>query len=324
MIAAATPEAIKQAASLLSAGKLVAFPTETVYGLGADASNREAVLEIFKVKARPCFDPLIVHVHDVAQLSEVIDFNRLAQRPIFERLCALWPGPLTLVVPARKEVLPELRANLPSVAVRIPRHQVSLDLLREFGAPVAAPSANPFGYVSPTCAAHVADQLGAKIGMVLDGGACEIGLESTIVSLMEPVPTLLRPGGAALEEIERLVGTLKIRSREVVTSANPQAPGMLEHHYAPRAKVFFKSEVSPAQFKHCTLISFSKIDQSEASLFARVVELSPSADLTQVAHSLFAVLRQLDADGVGQILVDQCEEAGIGRAIMDRLRRAHA
>lgn len=324
MIRPASVEQIREAAAQLARGELVAFPTETVYGLGANALDASAVRKIFEVKGRPATDPLIVHLAQFSELEKVADLSRLEAPERLQALAAIWPGPLTLVLPAREELPLELRAGLPSVAVRIPNHPVAQALLRECTFPIAAPSANPFSYVSPTCAEHVEAQLGAKIDLILDGGECAVGLESTILSLLESPALLLRPGAISVEQIESLIGPIKVSSKIVSASQAAPAPGMLKKHYSPRTPVYFKTEVSADSFGHSALISFSELSSSERDRFAKVIELSQKGDLNEIAHNLFKALRELDHGGVSQIIVDQCSEHGLGLAIMDRLRKAHA
>ncbi len=310
-------EAIHKAATIIRGGGIVAFPTETVYGLGADAFNPIAVARIFEVKKRPYFDPLIVHVashHDLTRL--VVEIPSKAIR-LMEQF---WPGPLTLVL-FKKEEVPEIAtAGLPSVAVRMPKHPMALDLIKESGRPIAAPSANPFGYVSPTTADHVRDQLGHEVDLILDGGPCEVGVESTIVSFVEEEPLLLRPGGIALEEIESVIGNVKVGS---LNQERPIAPGMLPKHYSPRTPILLDgSEEDIARYgnKKIGLLAFCKIKPTLR--FSQVEVLSEKGDLREAAANLFGALRRLDASSLDLILAESVPEIGLGRAIMDRLRRA--
>lgn len=316
MIRAATPEAIAEAARLLRAGEVVAFPTETVYGLGADATNARAAARVFAIKARPAFDPLIVHLADAAQLSDVAraipaDARRLVAR--------YWPGPLTVVLP-RTPLVPDLvTAGLDSVAVRVPDHPVAHALLLAAARPIAAPSANPFGYVSPTTAAHVAAQLGDAVPLILDGGPCRVGLESTIVSFLDAQPALLRPGAVGLEALEAVLGPLRIATDAPL----PTAPGQLPRHYAPRTPLTLvgtPAEIPVGARAGAVLLAPGPVADSDG--FAHVVTLSPSGDLDEVAAALFAALRALDTAGCARAYALGVPEHGIGRAIMDRLRRA--
>lgn len=297
-----TPDGIAEAAALLRSGAVVAFPTETVYGLGADATNGKAVASIFAAKNRPCFNPLIVHVPDLAAAEGLVDFPRTA-RDIAQ---AFWPGPLTLVLPMKPGAVSELvTAGLPTLAIRVPAHPLAQDLLRQTDRPVAAPSANPSGAISPTTADHVLDGLEGRIAAVLDGGPCEVGLESTILGF-DPAPVLLRAGGLPQEALEAALRT-PLSSELPVT---PNAPGQLASHYAPDAKV--RLNVTQADG---TLLGFGPMDCS--------LNLSPSGDLTEAAANLFAYLRQLD-QVTDVIHVAPIPDTGLGRAINDRLARAAA
>lgn len=298
---------IARAAQLLREGGLVAFPTETVYGLGADARNSKAVARIFEAKGRPRFNPLIVHLADAAQARRTAVFNDTAER-LAE---AFWPGPLTLVLPLRPDagLSPLVSAGLETVALRVPEHPLAQALLKEFTGPVAAPSANISGRISPTRAEHVLEGLGGRLEAVLDGGPCAVGLESTIIGLA-PGPVLLRPGGLPVEIIEDCLHMPLDRGEE---SARPSAPGQLESHYAPEAAMRLNAEAAaPGEL----LLGFGEV--------ACDLNLSPSGDLVEAAANLFHHLRQLDARGAGKIAVTPIPERGLGRAINDRLRRAAA
>ncbi|MEI6097389.1 MAG: L-threonylcarbamoyladenylate synthase [Alphaproteobacteria bacterium] len=294
------------AAALLRRGELVAFPTETVYGLGGDARSDRAVARIFDAKGRPRFNPLIVHVADLAAARVFGVFDARAER----LAAAFWPGPLTLVLPLRAAGLSTLvTADLPSVALRVPAHPVSQALLRAFGGPLAAPSANPSGRVSPTRADHVIEGLAGRIAAVLDGGPCDVGVESTIVGLVG-TSSLLRAGGVPLEAIETVLGPLL----EGGNAAKPTAPGQLASHYAPVATIRLNAlTVGPDE------IGLGFGPGSSA------LNLSQRADLLEAAANLFHMLREADrlADGRG-IAVAPVPEIGLGRAINDRLRRAAA
>ncbi len=310
------PDAIAEAAAVLRGGGLVAFPTETVYGLGADALDARAVARIFEAKARPAFDPLIVHLAGLEGLPAVADDADPRIRPLAARF---WPGPLTLVLP-RREAVPEIvSSGLDTVAVRIPAHPVAQALLRAAGLPVAAPSANPFGYVSPTTAAHVSDQLGGAVDLVLDGGPCRVGVESTILSLGEP-PLVLRPGGVAKEDLEAALGIPLAVARP---AERPAAPGQLARHYATRTplRILAGPAASPAAGRKVGLLAFGP---TAARGYAAIEVLAPDRSLTTAASNLFSALRRLDALGLDLVLAEPCPETGLGRAIMDRLRRAAA
>jgi L-threonylcarbamoyladenylate synthase len=294
------------AAAMLRKGGLVAFPTETVYGLGADARDDRAVAGIFAAKRRPSFNPLIVHVVDVAAAREVCRFDARA-----ERLAgAFWPGALTLVLPLADGagISPLVTAGLSTVAVRVPAHPVARALLRAFGGPLAAPSANPSGRISPTRAAHVSLGLAGQIDAVLDGGACGVGVESTIVGLDGPA-TLLRAGGIPVEEIEAVLGAPLSAS----TGDKPVAPGALASHYAPQGTIRLDAlRANPGE----VMLGFGPVVCD--------LNLSESGDLTEAAANLFACLHRLDAMGAARIAVSPVPDTGLGRAINDRLRRAAA
>lgn len=316
MILAATPEAIARAAALLRAGQVVAFPTETVYGLGADATNAEAAAHIFTVKHRPAFDPLIVHLAAADALDGVAASCPDGARRLLARW---WPGPLTLVLPKRECIPDIVTAGLPSVAVRVPDHAVARALIAAADRPIAAPSANPFGYVSPTTAQHVAAQLGDAVPLILDGGPCRVGVESTIVSFLEPTPVLLRPGAVTLEMLAAEIGAVRI----AVDTPLPTAPGQLPRHYAPRTPLEIVADsaaVPPPLRRGAALLACGPARDTAG--FAEVEILSASGDLEHAATGLFAALRALDRGGFRRVYAVAVPETGIGRAIMDRLRRA--
>ncbi len=306
----------QRAIELLKAGKLVAIPTETVYGLAANALNEQAVAAIFAAKERPHFDPLIVHLHDRKQLEQYC----LEIPEIFNALYrAFCPGPVTFIL-KRKEIIPDLVcAGHPTVGIRFPRHPLTRDLLLQSQLPLAAPSANPFGYVSPTTAQHVQDQLGDRIEYILDGGPAAVGLESTIIDLSSVAPRILRLGGLALEAIERITGPLAVET----SSSNPSAPGMLSAHYSPGKKVLIgdvEKMLTEYQQQKVAVVSFSKTYSKE--IHHEV--LSPSGDLNEAATRLFAALRRLDAHEAEVILAEKFPDQGLGKAINDRLKRAAA
>lgn len=298
------PEDLVKAAALLSQGALVAFPTETVYGLGADARNGAAVAGIYAAKGRPSFNPLIVHVARLADAASLCEWSHTAQK----LADAFWPGPLTLVLPlARDHGLSELvTAGLGSVALRMPAAPVARALLETFAGPVAAPSANPSGRISATTAAHVSEGLGGKIAALVDGGPCPVGLESTIVGLTD-VPTLLRPGGLPPEAIEEVLGATLADAGTDIT-----APGQLSSHYAPGASVRLNARTAAPDE---VMLGFGALHGD--------LNLSPSADLTEAAANLFGHLHALDARAC-PIAVVPIPDTGLGRAINDRLQRAAA
>ena len=308
---------VNLAKQFLLKGGLVAIPTETVYGLAGNAFDERSVLSIFEVKNRPSFDPLIIHTDS---LEKVKSFVTEIPEKAKDLANAFWPGPLTLLLP-KKQIVPDLvTSGLDQVAVRIPNHPLTLQLLRELDFPLAAPSANPFGYISPTKPDHVNAQLGEKIPYILDGGECGIGIESTIVGFVNGEPTIYRLGGLAVEDIEEVVGSV---IRLPHSSSNPQAPGMLKSHYAPRKPFFLKTkeELSHAG-SHIGCLLFGRILGDQDIRYQRV--LSETGDMKEAAHHLFAFLRELDSLPVQEIWAEKVPEYGLGLAINDRLQRAAA
>jgi L-threonylcarbamoyladenylate synthase len=313
-IAPANAEWITEAGHLIRSGALVAFPTETVYGLGADATNGEAVARVFDAKGRPTFNPLIVHVLGLEQAEAIGTFSPTARR-LAE---AFWPGPLTLVVPRREttDISDLVSAGLPTIALRAPDHPVARALLKEAQRPIAAPSANRSGHVSATRAEHVAADLGERAAVILDGGPTAHGLESTVLSLVGPTPVLLRPGAVPAETIEQVIGAPLLRRTEtgdVLTS-----PGQLQSHYAPRAGLRLNAQTwQPDE----AVLAFGKVEDLAAHT---IINLSPSGDLIEAAANLFAALRALDSSGAAMIAVMPVPTHGLGEAINDRLERAAA
>lgn len=305
---------IEVAAEALRDGGLVAFPTETVYGLGADALNPRAVARIFEVKERPSFDPLIVHLADLEAVEELVTHFPPNARLLAK---ALWPGPLTLVLPKNPLVPDIVTAGHQTVAVRIPAHPMALALLAKSELPIAAPSANRFGCVSPTDAAHVVEQLGDQVDVILDGGSCSVGVESTIVSFAERTPLLLRPGGIPLEEIEGHVGPVRIPGPQ---EHRTSSPGRQAKHYATRTPLVLTSAPPPSGERRVGLLSLTEPEDLEP--YQAIEVLSPTGDLREAAANLFSAMRRLDAQKLDLILATPVEEVGLGRAIMDRLRRA--
>jgi L-threonylcarbamoyladenylate synthase len=305
--------AIAEGARLLAGGRLVAFPTETVYGLGADAGNDRAVASIFAAKGRPSFNPLIVHVANIADAEAIAVFDARAA----ELATAFWPGPLTLVLERRKgaRISPLVSAGLPSIALRIPDHAVALELIRRAGVPIAAPSANRSGQLSPTTPQHVAQSLGDEVAMILAAGRCGVGVESTVVDLTGDTPTLLRPGGLSREAIEVVLG----ETLAVAHGNGPvKSPGMMEKHYAPRAAL--RMGVTDDATGEAYL-AFGP-DSFSGRGAARRLNLSEAGDLTEAAANLFSMLHELDDAGFETIAVAPVPETGLGLAINDRLRRA--
>lgn len=304
------------AAQWLLAGECVGIPTETVYGLAANAIDPAAVVRIFEIKNRPAFDPLIVHVTGIAQAERyATDFpeplRRLAEK--------YWPGPLTVLVPKHEAVPDMVTSGLPRVGLRAPAHPVAQALLRALHFPLAAPSANPFGYISPTRAQHVYDQLQGKIPYILDGGPCTVGVESTIAGFEDGQVVVFRLGGLSLEQIEAVTGPVRV---SLVQSSNPAAPGMLLSHYAPRKPLRISDGIPEgAANARIGLLLFQ--DSAPLPAHTRKMVLSSAGDLSEAAQNLFSALRMLDQAGdVDEIWAELCPETGLGRAINDRLRRA--
>lgn len=304
---------IDTAADILRAGSCVAIPTETVYGLAANGLDKEAVSKIFEAKERPAFDPLILHIAEMDAITALVtDFPDKAKR-LADRF---WPGPLTLILPKSAQVSDLVSAGLQTVGVRMPRHEMTRRLLGELDFPLAAPSANPFGYISPTTAQHVKNQLDGKIPYILDGGRCGVGVESTIVSFGGSEVKILRKGGVSIEAIEKVIGTVEVQTR---STSNPTAPGMLVSHYAPGKILIFGNIpelIQQHKNRKIAVIGF-KSTYGEAGEI-----LSPEGNLVEAAQNLFAILRKLDESDCELILAEELPDFGLGRAINDRLRRA--
>lgn len=307
---------IGRAKKLLEAGELVAIPTETVYGLAANAFDAQAALRIFEAKRRPSFDPLIVHT---SSLERVGDFVKEVPEVAHKLAEAFWPGPLTLLLQKNEKVPDLVTSGLPRIAVRIPRHVLTLQLLQELDFPLAAPSANPFGYISPTTARHVEEQLGEQIPYILDGGPCEVGVESTIIGFEGAKTIIYRLGGMSVEELVPYCSELMLMPH---SSSNPQTPGQLKSHYAPRI---------PVTIGNLTEM-LTRFDKNEVAVLSfrdhypevRQFILSPAGDLLEAAKNLFKALRELDKMPVKHILAEEVPDYGLGRAINDRLARAAA
>jgi L-threonylcarbamoyladenylate synthase len=308
---------IKQATEILRNGGLVAIPTETVYGLAANAYDPDAVARIFEVKKRPHFDPLIVHTHG---LDEARSFLRKIPHKAENLASKFWPGPLTLLLP-KKDIIPDLvTAGMARVAVRVPSHKMTDDLLQSIDFPVVAPSANPFGYVSPTTADHVYKQLGTEIDYILDGGECHVGIESTIVGFDEDQPMIYRLGGLEKEQVEEIVGPVKILPH---SSSNPQAPGMLKSHYSPSKKLVMgeiESLINVHSDKNIGILRFQPV--AGLNGYKNQIILSKDGDLREAAKNLFSALRKLDDMDIELIIAEKAPNHGLGLAINDRLKRA--
>lgn len=318
---ASTGQDIETAKQALEAGQLVGIPTETVYGLAANAFDPIAVTAIFSAKNRPSFDPLIVHAGHIDQVRELV-----LAFPEKAKLLAetFWPGPLTLLLPKKERIPDIVTAGMSEAAFRIPDNPLTLSLLSSLAFPLVAPSANPFGYISPTTAAHVNDQLGDKVAYILDGGPCRIGLESTIIGFPESGPEVYRAGGLTREEIESVIGPVRMRSH---SSSNPKAPGMLKSHYAPRTRVVLSDPdklSADYQNQNIALLAFGPADKLPVPEGAVIRNLSPHGDLSEAARNLFGFLRELDALSPDLILAMPVPSYGLGRAINDRLKRAAA
>lgn len=306
---------VARAAQLIRSGELVAFPTETVYGLGADATNERAVAKIFEAKGRPHFNPLISHVVDARQARRFVQWNDTAEK-LAEKF---WPGPLTLVLP-RSEGSPIAlltTAGLDTVAIRAPAHPIARELIAAADVPIAAPSANRSGAVSPTRAEHVAESLGDRVSMILDGGPCAVGVESTVLDLTGDRPTLLRPGGATREAIEAVTGRIALSDAVPTGDSARKSPGQLASHYAPSRPV--RLEATSVAGDEALLAFGSPLPGACLTL-----NLSAAGDLSEAAANLFAQLRALDRPEIARIAVMPIPQAGLGLAINDRLRRAAA
>lgn len=308
---------IDKARTLLMQGELVAIPTETVYGLAGNALNESALLKIFSAKNRPHFDPLIVHVHSLEQANEYVDsINASAIKLAIK----FWPGPLTLLLP-KKKIIPDLvTSGLDLVGIRYPDNSLTLELLKQLPFPLAAPSANPFGYISPTTAEHVNDQLGDNIAYILDGGPCEVGVESTIVGFDNDEPFIYRMGGLTQEEIEHEIGPVTV---QLNASSNPKSPGQLASHYAPQKKLLLGNlnDLLKTQFSgEVGIISFENAFDLVKSENQRI--LSRNGNMEEAARNLFAALRELDKLEIQTILAEFVPDIGLGKAINDRLKRA--
>lgn len=303
-----------QASTLLQHGNVVAIPTETVYGLAANALDPTAVAKIFEVKNRPTFDPLIVHIHSIKEIEKYAHDIPALGIKLAE---AFWPGPLTLLLLKKKNIPDLVTAGLDTVGLRCPNHTLTLELLRQLDFPLAAPSANPFGYVSPTTAQHVQDQLGEKIPFILDGGSCSVGLESTIVGIENGEAIIHRLGGVAVEDIERIAGKVKL---DLNSSSNPKAPGQLSSHYAPRKKIIIGNIGSLMKNHYGERIGILSFKTNYVSDYSCV--LSPQGSVAEAAQNIFGMLRSLDQEPVDIILAEYVPDEGHGRAINDRLFRA--
>ena len=304
---------ITESIKILENGGLVGIPTETVYGLAANGLNKTAVLKIFAAKKRPSFDPLILH----SSSDKIFNWVREIPAPAKQLAEAFWPGPLTLILPKADTVPFEVTSGLDTVGVRVPNHPLTLELLQQIDFPLAAPSANPFGYISPTTAEHVNNQLGNEVDYILDGGACEVGIESTIVGFQNNEAVIYRLGGLAIDEIEAVIGKVKIQNNQ---ASNPKAPGMIAVHYAPKKPLLLVENFSEVIDNENTayLVFGEKVEVD----FERLFSLSPTEDYYEAAAKLYAMMRQLDESHFERIVAQRLPEIGLGKAINDRLFRA--
>lgn len=324
----ATPENIARAAEVLKHGGLVAFPTETVYGLGANALNVQAVTGIFTAKGRPTADPLIVHLSGVEQSPLVA---RSVPDTAYRLMQAFWPGPLTLILPKQPQIPDLVTSGLDTVAARVPNHPVALALIREAGLPIAAPSANRFGHTSPTTAQHVWHDLRGRIDLILDGGPATIGVESTVLDISTSPARILRPGGVTREMLEAVIGPVTVLGQKRKAEPGLPSPGLLEKHYAPRAEmILFVGENARDALSACLMEQrlarkvgvLAADEDAEALEQAGAVVYRLGSDLNSIARHIYAGMRWLDGQGVALILCRDFGESGLGLAVRDRLSRA--
>lgn len=311
----ATSDSIERASEIIRDGGLVAFPTETVYGLGADGLNPIAVAKIFESKKRPTFNPLILHIADKNNLTNLVHINDDRIERLIDKF---WPGPLTLVLP-KHEIVPDIvTSGNSTVAVRMPNHSVALELIKKCGTPIAAPSANKFGNLSPTEASHVYKSLGDTVDMILDGGKCSVGVESTILQFTGENVLLLRPGGLSVEEIENEIGKVKSVTK---FSIRPNSPGQLLHHYSPSIPLYFLTQENLEKYtdKKIGVLFFSSVNIKHN--FTSIKILSEKGDMKEAAANLFKHLHDLEKEEIDLILAEPIKEEGLGRAIMDRLKK---
>jgi L-threonylcarbamoyladenylate synthase len=326
VILSASDENLRRAGACIARGGLVALPTETVYGLGADAFDARAVARVFEAKARPSFDPLIVHVASLEGVDRVADASSAKARSLMEKL---WPGPLTLVMPRRRAVPDIVTSGLDTVAVRLPAHAVARAIIAYSGTAVAAPSANPFGYLSPTLAEHVAQGLGDRVEIIVDGGPCSVGVESTVLDMTVEPPHILRPGGMTAEAIEAVIGPVDRSRAAEAASVAAASPGLLASHYAPRTPLYLVEAGAIASARPKGRAAALVIGPASSSAMADIAGrfelaryLSPSGDLVEAAAGLFAALHELDRGGFDEIWAERAVDRGLGPAINDRLGKA--
>ncbi|MCX5805768.1 MAG: L-threonylcarbamoyladenylate synthase [Proteobacteria bacterium] len=304
---------IEKAVEILKKGALVAFPTETVYGLGADALNPYAVAKIFETKKRPRFDPLIVHIGEREWVSAIADYVPPEAEKLIDRY---WPGPLTMIL-KKKDAIPGIvTAGLSTVAIRMPSHPVALQLIRSFDGPIAAPSANPFGYISPTNAQHVAKMLGESVPLILDGGSSNYGIESTIVSFHEGKTYLHRHGAISLEELSATAGAVYEKSN----NGSCEAPGQLPYHYAPIKPLKIIKTIDEIHNMQSSFLAFKKSSETPISKYVKI--LSSTGNMREAAANFFSCLIELDRDDIDIIYAENIPETGLGKAMMERLKKA--
>jgi L-threonylcarbamoyladenylate synthase len=309
---------INQAAQILTSGGIIGFPTETVYGLAGDIFSEKAIADIYRIKQRPRFNPLIVHLKSGADLDTVAtDIPQKAR----ELAVAFWPGPLTMVLKKQAHIPDRISSGKSTVAVRVPNHPVALSLLQQIDFPLAAPSANPFGSISPTTAAHVEDYFGDQIPMVLDGGACQKGIESTIIGFEGNEPIVYRLGSVSIEEIEAVCGPIEVRNHNETA---PEAPGMLAKHYSPSTKLILSDDlplsIAAHPDKRIGVLSFSEV--LDLPSIVKLEILSAKADLAEAASHLYAAMHRLDHADIDLIIAEKLPDTGLGKSINDRLKRA--
>jgi L-threonylcarbamoyladenylate synthase len=323
-----SPEIINAAATLLKEGQVVAFPTETVYGLGADATSDSAIKKIYEIKGRPANNPLIVHSFSAESAATWADLSNKKIKERFLKAASLWPGPLSLVVPVGSKISKFATAGHGSVALRVPDHKVALHLLRECNLPIAAPSANQSFYVSPTTAIHVDKSIGSKIPLIIDGGRCQVGLESTVIDLISESPTILRPGAVSAERLQAVLGEPVVQKHLSKSELDSGiiSPGLLAKHYSPHTKLKWLSssqrDESLKSLKRLGIVRFTPKTDVSALNPEIVVTLSQTGSLEEVASKLYEAIREMDDLNLELILIDSCSEDGLGRAIMDRIDRA--
>lgn len=329
MILEANEDNIQKAAKLIQSGEIVSFPTETVYGLGGNALNENAVKKIFELKQRPSNNPLIVHVSDFSEISTVAEIPSPGKaRDRLFKLSSFWPGPLTIILKKDPSVSNLISANLDTIGIRIPNHPFALALIKSAKCPIVAPSANPSNSLSPTSAAHVHDAFGDKLKMVIDGGNCKYGLESTVVNILEDDVVIYRPGAITKEEIEKCLDEKVKVLDEANGGKNKPSPGLLEKHYSPKTKLLFSENCNFDDLEKYEKIgrirfkTFNDDDVFQNYPFILDISLSDKGNFEEIARNLFAALHSADNHDLDLILIDSCKEEGLGAAIMNRLKRA--